>query len=206
MNEELREQLSRNIGRACYVLESCRDWYSFGRNNDRNTTILRVEMYENYPAYQVKNGDSPWWVNIEHISFPQDLVPPKPFYTSTCSICHKPSRKLKSSVACSNVKCKSWKLLKKALNLNTNKIIAGTYENPIVVLCPVCNKLATSMATNEMNSSGYYGHSSYCSGGCMWQPYSFVSDNWYEYVGGKVKAVSFVSSGRTKWKWSTDNG
>ena len=195
MNKELREQLEQNIGRECYVLESCPDWNVDHRDNTRNVSVLGVGTYGGDPAYKVMNGSSIWWVNTEHIQF-KPLTPPKPLYTSACSICQQPSRKLNCGTACSNVKCKSWKLLKKKLPALPKKIVAtGSYEDPIRLLCPKCGELVGTMGFDIARSDGTRGSACFCCN--VWFAFDFTHNKWYEYASGKVKAMN-----DNTWRWS----
>ena len=201
--DEQLELMRADIGRPCYILESCFDWESrWNRNKTIRNVVLTYVLLPNthsqqayIPSYVV-NTDEGWSWNIhpECIKFTDKPVKPVKLYTSTCSVCHSPSRKS----FCSNVKCKSWKKLRKmAAQVKYEQGL--TPEDPIVVSCHSCGKLAFLIGFEQVLRSGIVGtnvgdayncSNSHCSY-YGWNAYEFAVGHWYKYGSGTVEVINF---------------
>ena len=176
MSEPTLRELKENIGRACYVLESCPDWNE--RNGDRNVVINDVAYFRDKLAYIVSNAGVNWYVRLKHIQF-EPLTPAKPLYTSSCPKCSSPARKIASGLFCSQPKCSVAKKMKSKLKLNIPPTIeAGqTLDYPIVVRCN-CGKIAKNLFSSHILTNGNGAIECLT---CDIVPYTFEKGKWYRF-------------------------
>ena len=205
------ELMKADIGRPCYVLEGCLDWD--GRWN-RNRTIRDVYLTyvylpnsqeETYTPSYVVNTDNgyTWNIHPECIKFTDEPTKPVKLYSSTCSVCHSPSRKS----FCSNVKCKSWKKLRKmAAQVKYEQGL--TRKDPIVVSCHSCGNMACVIGFDQVLNFAVVGSGigdAYKCGNqhCYyygWNAYEFVVDRWYKWANGIAKVEFNARNGCRVWR------
>jgi hypothetical protein len=79
--------------------------------------------------------------NVSELTLVRDDKPVKP-YPHTCNVCKKPARKAGKTSMCSNVKCKSWKNIRK--QMATTKYVIKCLDKDNFVICPTCGAFAVS--------------------------------------------------------------
>jgi hypothetical protein len=132
------------------------------------------------------------WLFADVSAFKEAIVnkPINP-YPHKCKVCHRPARKCSGFILCSNVKCKS----RRKIPVFKSFTEYNSKDNPISVLCPVCNRLAMNLFRNTN-----YVISSLSCRNCSRQPYTFKINMWYKWEHGVVQY------GEDGWQYYKPNG
>jgi hypothetical protein len=127
--------------------------------------------------------------------------PVKP-YPHKCKVCHSPARKTKNTYMCSNVKCKTWKKVRKQAAVIKNKDTNTDKDG--FVICPACSSFVFEtmyVSENYITDTGWLRNNE-CKNGHKWQI------TWRD--GYKLKLYVFSADGskideNTYYKWVFEN-
>lgn len=118
-------------------------------------------------------------------------------YANKCGTCKSPAMGL----ICSNIKCKSWRKYRK--QAATCKPIEDgiTPDNPIIIYCPKCNKVAINAAALRNDRA-----KAYCPDpNHKYFPYEYIKNRWYVFENTSTRFL-YKYSGIPPKYWDYDNG
>lgn len=109
-------------------------------------------------------------------------------YPHKCKRCKSSARICGKVILCSNIKCKSRKQFKKFVK-RFPEVESGTFDNPIVLLCPICNENIIQTYPAWIFADDKIAPAVYCKEHKA-QPYDFILNKFYK-ISGYSLPISF---------------
>lgn len=117
-------------------------------------------------------------------------------YPHICPYCKSPARK-SGNLFCSNVKCKSWKKIRKTFaNFDYSRIKYGqgmTSDDPIIVVCPNCDNMSKINCALALNRA-------FCRYCYSFFEFIYEADKWYRDLFVNTIYTTYYR-GNGKWDW-----